>query len=158
MPDSNSDRLAALRSGVSTRPQQAQTVYLPKPATTLTYAQRLALRAAQAQAQPAAQAQAAASAQTPAAQAQAPAASAPPKRTWSTYHCCVCATDFKEDTTDCPDPRPSPLGDRCPSCKAAGAQRPFEAAGMTLSKMMTALAVCRFCQGSHWAMDCPTKK
>ena len=153
MPDSNSDRLAALRSGVSTRPQQAQTVYLPKPATTLTYTQRLALRAAQAQ--PTGQAQ------TQAAQTQAQTAAqtpAPPKRIWSTYHCCVCATDFKEDITDCPDPRPSPLGDRCPSCKAAGAQRPFEAAGMTLSKMMTALAVCRFCQGSHWAMDCPTKK
>jgi len=144
MPDANSDRLAALRSGVSTKPQQAQTVYLPKPVPILTYTQP----AAQAQGQPAAQAQA-----QPEAQAQAL-----PKRTWSTYKCCCCATDFKMDTTDDPDPRPSPLGDRCPSCKAAGAQRPFEASGMTLSKMMAAIVVCRFCKGNHWAMNCPTKK
>jgi len=147
MPATNSDRLAALRSGVSAKPQQAQTVYLPKPVPILTYTQRLAARAPQA---PAAQAQA----QGQQAQAQAQQAQAPPKRIWSTYNCCCCATDFKMDTTDDPDPRPSPLGDRCPSCKAAGKQRPFEAAGLTLSKVL--VPICRFCKGDHWAMNCPT--
>jgi hypothetical protein len=56
------------------------------------------------------------------------------------------------DVTDDPDPRPSPLGDMCPECRAAGKQRPFEAAGLTLNSVMK--ACCRFCKGDHWAMKC----
>jgi len=56
--------------------------------------------------------------------------------------------------TDDPDPRPSPLGDVCPECKAAGKQRPAEASGQTLPEIMAAMACCRFCKGNHWAMNC----
>ena len=75
-------------------------------------------------------------------------------RKYSTYSCCCCCKSFQLDVTGDPDPRPSPLGDQCPECKAAGKQRPFEASGQTLTGLMVAVACCRFCKGNHWAMDC----
>lgn len=76
------------------------------------------------------------------------------ERKYSTYSCCCCSKSFQLDVTDDPDPRPSPLGDQCPECKAAGKQRPFEASGQTLTGQMAAVACCRLCKGNHWAMDC----
>lgn len=73
-------------------------------------------------------------------------------RKFATYKCCCCSNDFQMDVTDDPDPRPSPLGDQCPTCKAVGIKRPFEAAGLTLTSAMK--PYCRFCKGDHWAMDC----
>ena len=75
-------------------------------------------------------------------------------RKFSTYSCCCCSKSFQLDVTDDPDPRPSPLGDVCPECKAAGKQRPAEASGQTLPEIMAAMACCRFCKGNHWAMNC----
>ena len=73
-------------------------------------------------------------------------------RKFATYSCCCCNKSFQLDVTDDPDPRPSPLGDRCSECKAAGKERPFEASGQTLSSVMK--PSCRFCKGDHWAMNC----
>lgn len=75
-------------------------------------------------------------------------------RKFATYKCCCCSKDFQMDVTDDPDPRPSPLGDQCPTCVAAGIKRPFEASGQTLTGLMDKLKSCRFCKGDHWAMDC----
>jgi len=75
------------------------------------------------------------------------------KRQFSTYRCCCCNTDFKLDTTDDPDPRPSPLGDRCDACRAAEKPRPLD--GKSLTEILGG-GTCRFCNGSHWALDCPS--
>lgn len=63
--------------------------------------------------------------------ATAATAPAPVKRQFSTYRCCCCNTDFKLDTTDDPDPRPSPLGDRCDACRAAEKPRPLDGKSLT---------------------------
>ena len=56
----------------------------------------------------------------------------------ATYHCCICLNNFQCDITNDPDPRPSPFGDTCDACRAAGKQRPFEAAGGSVLKVLTA--------------------
>jgi hypothetical protein len=81
-------------------------------------------------------------------------ATATARRQFSTYRCCCCNTDFKLDTTDDPDPRPSPLGDRCDACRAAEKPRPLD--GKSLTEILGG-GTCRFCSGSHWALDCPTR-
>ena len=57
------------------------------------------------------------------------------------FHCCICRTDFQRDITNDPDgSRPSPFGDTCNSCRAAGKQRPFEAAGGSVLEVLNAAA------------------
>lgn len=70
------------------------------------------------------------------------------------FHCCICVTTFQRDVTDNPDGgRPSPLGDTCDACRAAGKKRPFELSGMTLSEFCS--PICRSCKGHHWTHSCP---
>ena len=58
-----------------------------------------------------------------------------------TFHCCICVTDFQRDITNDPDgSRPSPFGDTCDTCRAAGKQRPFEAAGGSVYEVLKAAA------------------
>jgi len=127
MATNNNDRLSALRGGGST-------AYVPKIRLPMT--QRFGKAAG-----------------------NAPVAVTtvlPVKRQMSTYNCCCCGQDFTIDTTDDPDPRPSPLGDRCGVCRAAGVERPFEQSGITLADLYP--RICRFCKGDHWAMNCPDSK
>jgi hypothetical protein len=123
----NADRLAALRGFSSAQ-------------STTTYYSAYAAASAAARAAAAASASSAAAAQSK------------QKPIMATYCCCICITQFERDVTNDPDPRPSPLGDTCDSCRAAGKLRPFEAAGMTISSVM--VPKCRVCNGDHWAMDC----
>ena len=59
----------------------------------------------------------------------------------ATFHCCICVTDFQRDITNDPDgSRPSPFGDTCDACRAAGKQRPFEAAGGSVLEVLNEVA------------------
>jgi len=168
----NSDRLSALRGSAATA--ATTTVYMPKqqsrqsnpwakattchdPAVT---AYRLAQEAAKAadaeRLKKLAAERDAQAAHWAAVNASFAAAQSKQKPIMATYCCCICITQFERDVTDDPDGgRPSPLGDTCDACRAAGKQRPFEAAGMTIVSVM--VPKCRFCQGDHWAMNCPNK-
>lgn len=57
-----------------------------------------------------------------------------------TFHCCICVSNFQRDITNDPDPRSSPFGDTCDACRAAGKQRPFEAAGGSVLEVLNAAA------------------
>lgn len=57
-----------------------------------------------------------------------------------TFHCCICVSNFQRDITNDPDPRSSPFGDTCDACRAAGKQRPFEAAGGSVFEVLLAAA------------------
>lgn len=150
MPTNNADRLAALRPATTVKkpmPWGRPGATNPAAFTTSFIDSTAALAAARA----AAAALAAASlAAIRASQAADIAARGP---IIATYTCCCCSSRFSRDITNDPDGRPSPLGDRCPACDAAGKQRPFDAAGMTLDQLL-GTPTCHFCQGAHWAMDC----
>ena len=137
----NADRLAALR-GSAAPAAAATTVYMPKAQQRQQRHNSAVATYRQAQAADAERA--------------AAATQSKPKPIVATFCCCICITKFERDVTNDPDGgRPSPLGDTCDACRAAGKLRPFEAAGMTIVSVM--VPHCRFCQGDHWAMNCPTK-
>lgn len=140
MAANNNDRLSALRG-------MGSTVRLPRGRTTNPWGQRH---------YPAAAAAATGAGAAAATTIAVPKATPAPKRQISTYNCCCCSQDFTRDTTDDPDPRPSPLGDRCDACRDAGVERPFEQSGLTLTDLLKPW--CRFCKGDHWAMNCPESK
>ena len=133
MAANNNDRLSALRG-------MGSTVHLPRGRTTNPWGQR--------------HYPVASAAQTAAAAAEK--AKPAPKRQISTYNCCCCSQDFTRDTTDDPDPRPSPLGDRCDACRDAGKLRPFEQSALTLPDLLR--PCCRLCKGPHWTIQCPDSK